>query len=153
MLMVLLLPEVLQLAFKEHFSVDRKVASWKFLKADLNRKSDHHFLELADVLKALKSDSDAGRKLPCKFHPRAGGCTMPSSVSKTLDCLIIGFPCAPFSATRSERWKSGSAWQSQCAGVKSLAGKGREHHSSRHMLQLRFSFQLLTIAPCHPSLP
>ena len=92
--------EALQLAFRETFSCDCKQASVKFLSAEKNRKSEHHYLRMEELVEKLKTGGDGG--LQCCHHKST--CAIPR---EQLDALIVGFPCAPYSAARSERWKLG----------------------------------------------
>eukprot|EP00971_Amphidinium_carterae_P075177 1486105-Amphidinium_carterae.3 len=53
------------------------------------------------MIKALDSERPRGQ---CKFHKRC----CPIELPETLDTMIIGFPCAPYSAARTSRWQTGS---------------------------------------------
>eukprot|EP00971_Amphidinium_carterae_P252476 5012224-Amphidinium_carterae.6 len=92
----------LRLDFIEYFTCDKKVASQKFLQK--NGRSKHHFSLLQDMNKALRTEPRCG--LPCKYHKKSCPIELPKLLPQ-LDTLIIGFPCAPYSAARTSRWHTG----------------------------------------------
>ena len=89
--------QALQITHNESLSVDPKLASQKFLAA--NKPAHCHAQKLGDV---LERDS-----FQCAFHKSGKKgvvreCQVPNKVRP--DVTIIGFPCSPYSAQRSNRF-------------------------------------------------
>eukprot|EP00971_Amphidinium_carterae_P218801 4343101-Amphidinium_carterae.2 len=90
--------EVNVLDMRYPFSVDPKQSSAEVHRQ--NNLSEHHFHMMEDCLRDLAGESEG-----CHCHCHNQECR----VDREVDCLVVGFPCAPFSGQRVGRFRSGSA--------------------------------------------
>ena len=93
---VLQLQELALIDVEELHTADPKASSWAFLAANGDEKTCHF-----ESVEAVNDAMDHGRGCECWRHQ--GQC----QVRKACDLFVAGFPCAPFSERRNERFAAG----------------------------------------------
>ena len=115
------------------FTCDSEAAAWRWVEANGPHEIQAHFTDMREVAKNLKISSDR-YKPEIKIVKLEGFCALRGEKhtmyveAGTVDCMISGLSCKPFSCARSKRFSQGSSVHQDADLWRSC--RSCEHYSS-----------------------